>query len=290
MRSVSFTAFALSAWALSLATPVAAAQDIVAPGSGLTLGSGWYVHETYQGTGFRWVNNDAQFVVHRPQGSLKKIAIEAEAGPGLGQSKMTLHVFDRSGHEVGKADFDGKQRERYDLPVTAGQDAVFKLHVDGGGKRVPKDPRTLNFRVFSIDDAAADQSLGAGHPDIAGPGVALGDNWYSLELFKGETFRWVANDAHFDVASDKVQTKRLKIVVAAGPGLEKPGNFFISLRDASGHEVQKGNVKGRGTIYLTLPLSQGANHFTLHVDGGGRPSKNGDTRTLDFRVFSLSAV
>ena len=290
MRSVSFSIAALSAWAMFSALPVSAASgDIVAPGSGLTLGSGWYLRESNQGSNFRWVANNAQFVVHRPSGSLKKIAIEAEAGPGVGGPKMTLRILDRYGKQVAEAVFEGKQRERFDLPVIPGQDSLFRLYVDGGGKaKAPKDPRTLNFRVFSLDDASSDQTLGAGHPDIGGPGITLDDNWYPLEQFKGETFRWVDNDAHFDVSADRQETKRLKLLVAPGPGLQHPANFSISLRDASGHEVQKAGVRGRSTVYLNLPLTAGANHFTLHVDGGGKAGANGDSRTLDFRIFRMA--
>ena len=101
MRSFWFRLVALSAWALVTVAPVAAApSDIVSPGSGLTLGTGWYLHETAAGNSFRWVANNAQIVVNRPIGSVKKIAIVAEAGPGLGQPKMTVHVLDRAGKEV----------------------------------------------------------------------------------------------------------------------------------------------------------------------------------------------
>jgi hypothetical protein len=289
MRSVSLSVLTLTAWATFVALPAAAAGgDIVAPGSGLTLGSGWYLHETSQGASFRWVANNAQFVVHHPSGAIKKIWIDAEAGPGVGDPKMTLHILDASGRDVASAVFDGKQRERFDLPVVPGHDAVFKLRVDGGGKRIPKDPRTLNFRVFSIDDASADQTLGAGHPDIGGAGITLADNWYPLEQYKGETFRWVDNDAHFDVTAAQAATKRLKLMIAPGPGLQHPANFSISLRDGSGHEVQRASVRGRSVVYLNLPLAAGTNRFTLHVDGGGKSGVNGDSRTLDFRVFRLA--
>jgi hypothetical protein len=271
--------------------PVAAApSDIVSPGSGLTLGTGWYLHETAAGNSFRWVANNAQIVVNRPIGSVKKIAIVAEAGPGLGQPKMTVHVLDRAGKEVASGVFDGKQRVRFDLPVSPGQDTSFTLRVDGGGKKAPRDPRTLNFRVFSIDDATSDAAIGAGHPDIAGPGITIADNWYPLEEFNGATFRWVNNDAQFEVKADQSGNRRLKLLVAPGPGLQKPTSFAISLRDASGHEIQKAAVRGLSTVYLSLPLAAGSNKFSLHVDGGGKSGIHGDSRTLDFRVFSLTVV
>jgi hypothetical protein len=284
--SLSAVIFAASQFGTAAA---AAPSDIVSSGSGLTLGSGWYLHEVYQGDGFRWVDNDAQFVVHRPSGSVKKVTIVAEAGPGLGVTKFPLEILDRNGHEVASQTVDGKQSVRFDLPVTPGQDTTFKLHVGGGGKKTPNDRRTLNFRVFEIDDASSDASLGAGHPDIDNASdVRLGDNWFPLEQYKGETFRWVDNDAKFSVSSQRDQSKRLKLVVAPGPGLARPADFFVVLRDQNGHELQRADVRGRGTIYLNLPLKQGENQFALHVDGGGRHAANGDPRILDFRVFALA--
>jgi hypothetical protein len=293
MRSVVVGLIAVLFATSQLGAAAASASDIVAPGSGLTLGSGWYLHEEFGGDGFRWVDNDAQFVVHRPSGSIKKVTIVAEAGPGLGVTKFPLEILDRAGRPVAQADFDGKQGQRFDLPVLAGQDAVFKLHVSGGGKKVANDRRTLNFRVFEIEDASRDASLGAGHPDIAAgtPDVRLGDNWFPLEEYKGETFRWIDNDARFSINSEREQSKRLKLVVAPGPGLAHPANFFVVLRDRNGHEVQRAGVKGgRETVYLNLPLQQGQNDFSLHVDGGGRHGSNGDPRILNFRIFSLSVA
>jgi hypothetical protein len=291
MRSVVFRIVALSAWAVLVALPaVAATGDIVSPGSGLTLGSGWYLHENAAGASFRWVSNNAQFVVHRPADPIKKISIEAEPGPGLGQPKMTLHVLDHAGKQVASAVYTGKERERFDLPVTPGQDAVFSLRVDGGGNKTPRDPRTLNFRVFGLDDASSDQTLGAGHPDIGGPAIKLLGNWYPLEQYSGDTFRWVNNDAQFAISWEHKESKRLKILLAPGPGLTRPASFTISLRDASGHEVQRANVRGLSTIYLNLPLNEGPNRFSLHVDGGGKSGVHGDPRTLDFRVYTLDVV
>jgi hypothetical protein len=36
------------------------------------------------------------------------------------------------------------------VPVEAGKTNEFRLHVDGGGKKAPNDPRVLNFRVFEV--------------------------------------------------------------------------------------------------------------------------------------------
>ncbi len=266
--------------------------DIVQPNSGIVLGRGWYARESYQGSSFRWVSNDAEFLIRRPPRTIEKLALVVEAGPGLGVVEFPLQVRDASGHVLATADVNGKARVRFDLPVKPGRDAVFALHVEGGGKKIPSDPRTLNFRVFAIADASADRDLGAGHPDITAgaPNVTLGNNWYPLEQFKGETFRWINNDATFTVTSAQAQEQRLRLVVAPGPGLAHPANFFVHLRSPSGREMQKANLHGRDFVYFDLPLKSGANTFELHVDDGGRHATNGDTRILNFRVFSLTVV
>jgi hypothetical protein len=36
------------------------------------------------------------------------------------------------------------------VSADAAKTSEFRLHVDNGGKRIPNDPRILNFRVFDI--------------------------------------------------------------------------------------------------------------------------------------------
>ena len=138
--------------------------DIVAKGGDISLGRGWYRYETYKGRSFRWVDNDATFVVDS-KGPIAKLAVTLEAGPGLPSTTFTLDVLGQDGRVIAYAPVTGQQRVRFDLPAQAGQN-TYRLHVAGGGKRIATDPRILNFRVFRIADAAADATIGAGHPDI----------------------------------------------------------------------------------------------------------------------------
>ncbi len=279
-----------SAATVAPASP-AAKSDIVARGLNVTLGDGWYPYEIYQGVGFRWVDNDAEFTVHRPAGSLARLAIDAEPGPGFGlhARRFNLFVQAQNGLVVAKAPFIGRESVRFDLPVKPGRDATFTLHVVGGGKPIPTENRILNFRVFQIASASSAGMIGVGHPDIvaAGSNLRLGKNWYPLEQYRGETFRWVANDAQLIVRSESARERRLKLVAAAGPSIKSPANFTIALLDANGRELQAGKIKARGTLYLDLPLQAGTNTFALHTDSTGKRAPN-DPRILDFRVFSLS--
>jgi len=285
---VSCALFCAAACAPSSFSAAVAEPDVVAADSGLTLGAGWYRRETFEGRPFHWANNDVQIVIHSPQGDLKKIAVEIQGGPGLENAQnFVLHLRDASNRDIAVVHVPGTKTVRFDVPVQVGKDETVKLHVDGGGKRISSDPRTLNFRVFSIADASADQTLGAGHPDIASGGVKLGGNWYPLEEYGGETFRWVANDAKFTVNDSKDEQRRIEIAAAGGPAVKNPGKWTLSLEDAGGKLINKTQIKARGTAYFEIPLHSGENGFTLHVESTGAKISS-DARTLSFRVFNIA--
>lgn len=269
--------------------PTGASSDIVANVANVVLGSGWYPFETYAGQSFRWVDNDAVLVIPNPSSTVTKLAMVLEAGPGMGVNTkaFTLDVIG-DGNIVARPVVHGRERIRLDLPVLIGKDNAFRLHVQGGGQRTPNDKRVLNFRVFSITDASNDQSLAAGPVDIVrGPNLKLGPNWYPLEQYKGDTFRWVDNDAAIQVDSDRRQNRRLQLLLAAGPSVKTPGNVQITLTGFRGRALQTATVKERGTVYLNLPLNRGRNDFALHTNTTGKRAP-GDPRVLNFRVFSIS--
>jgi hypothetical protein len=276
--------------ATAVAATAAPRADIVQNGGDISLGGGWYAYETYKGRSFRWVDNDAAFVLHGT-GPLAKIAIALEPGPGLGTTgAFSIYVVGAGGQIVATAPVRGQQRVRFDLPAQAGKNTTYRLHITGGGKKIAKDPRILNFRVFRIADASGDATLGAGHPDIvSGKNIRLGANWYPLEQFANETFRWVSDDAQIIVDSNQTQTRRLKVVAAAGPSVKSPSDFMLSLLDQNGRTLQAGKIKARGIVYLSLPLKAGTNVFMLHADSTGKRAPN-DPRILDFRVFEVSIL
>lgn len=122
------------------------AGDIV-HGANLRLGAGWGALETFQGEHFRWVDNDAQISIHGPQTGDAELSLALEAGPGVG-GKCQIDVLDPSGGRVSAAVVEGRATVKFLLPVQRGTAAEFRLHVDGGGRRISSDPRILNFRVF----------------------------------------------------------------------------------------------------------------------------------------------
>lgn len=126
--------------------------EIVERGAGVRLGSGWDILETFKNETFRWVANDAQILVTAPQRGARRLSIALETGPGFEGRPFVLRVLDASGRQVDAAEVRGRDTVELFLPVEAGQDNDFRLHVDRGGKLLPGgDSRIMNFRVFQID-------------------------------------------------------------------------------------------------------------------------------------------
>ena len=116
-------------------------SEIISEGTPVRLGEGWYQAETSDGETFRWVNNDAKLVVDRPH----RLALEVEAGPGLGGVPFVLEVRSEAGGGVQSVLAEGRKTVEVDLAQ-----GVYRLHVESGGRTYPGDWRTLNFRVFDL--------------------------------------------------------------------------------------------------------------------------------------------
>jgi hypothetical protein len=120
------------------------------PADGVLLGRGWYTLESPSQQRFRWVANDAELVVTSPRGTKRMVELEVEPGPGVGSQPFVLQVLDSEGQAVASIDVHGRGVVRAAVPTRAGTTSIVRLHVVGGGLPTPNDPRTLNFRVFSV--------------------------------------------------------------------------------------------------------------------------------------------
>ncbi len=123
--------------------------DIVDPGSGIALGGNWDIVERYAGQTFRWVDNDAAFTVTSNASKQQKVHIVTLPGPGMGGHQLAIAVRNAAGTTVATINPDKKGNATFSIPVKPGANS-FSLHVTGGGKKTASDPRTLNFRVFSL--------------------------------------------------------------------------------------------------------------------------------------------
>jgi hypothetical protein len=117
--------------------------------------------------------------------------------------------------------------------------------------------------------------------------VALGERWYPLENFRGQSFRWVQNDAVVHMAALDAAQHVLRLVVEPGPGAgSKP--IQIGARLADGTELPPVTVKWKEPITFDLPPeSPRVFTATLHCTTEGKPTTS-DDRVLNFRVFELA--
>jgi hypothetical protein len=118
-----------------------------------------------------------------------------------------------------------------------------------------------------------------------GAGIWPGPQWYPLEHYLGETFRWVRKEAQLFVRSPKViQNRDLTLVIEPGPGVGY-GSFELLVRNEEGKIVARAPVRGLLVLDLQLPLEPGKTQmFRLTLEGGDLPAAR-DPRILNFRLF-----
>jgi hypothetical protein len=130
-------------------------SDIVR-GSGVQLGTGWACWRRSARRLFRWVENDAQIRITAVQPEDVAVSLIVEPGPGVGGRVFLMKVLDGSGRQVGAAQVERRGAVKLFVQIKAGQPNEFRLHVDGGGKPAPNDPRT------GVTSAAAAGTSGCG--------------------------------------------------------------------------------------------------------------------------------
>ena len=119
----------------------------------LYIGRGWYDFEQFNGENFRWAGDRATLEVANRSGEDRTVEIEMEIepGPSLGSEEMDLIISTSGGQDFSSVRVSGRQnvRVKVEVPATPGNMQV-SLETRGRGIPVPNDPRTLNFRVFSV--------------------------------------------------------------------------------------------------------------------------------------------
>jgi hypothetical protein len=145
---------------------------------------------------------------------------------------------------------------------------------------------TLALAVFllplSADTSSAADAITSGN----GGTVLLGSHWGPYETYRGEAFRWVANDAEIIVRGGGGREARVAIACEGGPSLGQR-SFPLRVFDTSRRQVDHVFCDGAARrVEMLLPLSGAETRYVLHADGGGRPVA-GEKRVLNFRVFSL---
>jgi hypothetical protein len=275
---------ALAVCLAALSFSPARAADAVKSGNAgtVSLGSNWGAYETYRGASFRWVDNDAEIVLRGAAG-VARVTIACEGGPSLGQRTFALRVLDAQHRQVDHVVCDGPDR-RPEMLLPAGRgDTRYTLHVDGGGKPVPGERRILNFRVFSLDDGR-----GGGTADVVDPrsGIRIGDGWFPVERFKGQTFRWMANDGRLFVSADRAMRATLRLLLEVGPSVGSR-QADVTIRDRRGRTLLRTTLSGRGVVSVPLQLDQGDNEIVIGVASRNARVPN-ERRILNLRLFGAS--
>lgn len=275
---------ALAACLTAISFSSAHAADAVKSGSAgtVSLGSNWGPYETFHGTSFRWVDNDAEIILRGAPGEAH-VAIACEGGPSLGQRTFALRVLDAQHRQVDHVVCDGPDRRPELLLPANGRETRYTLHADGGGKPVPGERRILNFRVFSLDDGR-----GGTTGDVIDPrgGVRIGDGWFPLERFRGQTFRWMENDGRLFVSADRPMRATLRLLLEVGPSVGSR-QAALTIRDRRGRTLLSTMLNGRGVVAVPLQLDAGDNEVVIGVASRNVRVPN-ERRVLNLRLFSAT--
>ena len=233
-----------------------------------------------------WIEETGSATLQQPSGD-KALTVRGMV-PNLGNASFQTTVELRADNKIIGAKSVGPGDFQLSVPVPNGPakrriTVAFSLvqQLPGG------DGRMVGARLQFLGFEPAGRKASAGDI-VRGAGVELGSGWGVLETFRGETFRWVDNDAHIRLTGARAGVVALSLLVEPGPGVGgKP--FLLQALDDSGHQVAAVRAARRGTVKLLVPVEGGkSNEYKLHVDGGGNPAKS-DPRILNFRVFEIKA-
>jgi len=140
-RVLDYRVFSVSSGRGELLFPEIAAAPV-------RIDGGWYGLEYYPGEVFRWVDDDARFSVTAPAARNATLRFVVEPGPALAGAPLALTVT-QGGHAVRMLRLE--RRTIVSLPVRLSTASnQFALRTHAGTARTPGDPRTLDFRVLSL--------------------------------------------------------------------------------------------------------------------------------------------
>ncbi|TLY53124.1 MAG: hypothetical protein E6K53_01870 [Gammaproteobacteria bacterium] len=119
------------------------------PENGLFLGRGWHDLERDEHGPFRWLDNEGEIVVTRPNARAATLVLDIESGPGQHHRPFELVVTNGSGTPLEQLQISNRRDVTLRLPLDEPRGAVFRLVVPAGVSISPDD-RILNLRVHRI--------------------------------------------------------------------------------------------------------------------------------------------
>jgi hypothetical protein len=124
--------------------------DILEKDGPISIGEGWYPLETFDGSTFRWVSNDAEIRIIALRDGMAEVRLDVEPGPGIGDAALDLEVVDQLDCEIHTFALRRREQLHLVLPVHTGFNSV-RFRTAQESKPIGADPRCLSFRVFRLD-------------------------------------------------------------------------------------------------------------------------------------------
>lgn len=261
-------------------------RDVQDTTRGVMLGAGWGSIEVTRDRLYRNAHDGARIAVNTMGENKRTLTLNVRP-PKEHKGPWEFQAVDARGQVAASAVLTKHQDVRLDLPLDPKTINTFSLRLWETGQAADRHPEA-GFRVYCRKLKNVPAHLLKSR-DLAFRGVHLGANWYPLESYEGQTFRWIENDAQIQITPFVPEQADLFMTVEPGPGMGG-STCQLQLLDADGHSVAEATFDARKTVRLTLPKPLRRDvTYRLHVVGGGAPSSNGDPRILNFRVFDCVA-
>jgi hypothetical protein len=118
-----------------------------------------------------------------------------------------------------------------------------------------------------------------------GSGIRVGNGWYPVENYLGETFRWARKDAELFIQTPKsARRSNLVMVVEPGPGVAYQP-FELVIKRVDGSIAARECIKELRVVDIAIPLDKGTTQVLKLTLEGGDLRDAEDPRILNFRVF-----
>ena len=253
-------------------------RDVIDSTAGLGFGSGWSDQEVAAGSVFRVADPGAELLVNPLGEHSRTFRLELEPDRVAPGESYRLEARDSTGRTLARTPLPGtREVVQLTIPTDPERVSLVSLWVCSAQSGEPTDS---SLRVYAPEGTPALQSK----QDIVQGRLRVGQNWYPLEHWKGETFRWLNTGA--ELVIHKPLGEKLVLDARGGAGLSgTDGRLRVVGPDGRIiHEAEFPNNERREII---CPLPRDLPKETvlrLEVLGGG-VSRPGDTRIMNLQVF-----
>jgi hypothetical protein len=197
--------------------------DVIPAEQGFLLGEGWSHLLESEGRLFRTLAPGAELIVNPLGQSSRTIPLEVEPVNMSAGGNCTLEARTLAGQVLSRTAFRGHERVNLTIPTDPAQVSVITLWA-GPAEQLLSASTVIPLHVFAPPGARALPATPGKKCDIFGVGLRMGRNWYPLENYSGESYRWMATGGAEIVLGERRDATNLVIDLAGGPALGgKPG-------------------------------------------------------------------